>query len=88
VSSGLVKVRQCAWQNDQRAIPLRPVWVRGKTVAFHCPKSIITAQSLGFIEQFLYWKRCGGDLWLLDAKTADAVLLLQEESEKKNKNED
>jgi hypothetical protein len=68
--------------------PARPVWARGQTVAFRCPKSIITAQSLSLIEQFLYWRRCGGDLWSLDAKSADAILMLQEESVKENKNEE
>jgi hypothetical protein len=57
-------------------------------VAFQCPKSIITPQSLRFIEQFMFWKRCGGDLWSLDAKTADAVLLLQAESSKESANEE
>lgn len=62
--------------------------MRGKTLAFRCPKSIITPQSLGFIEQFFYWKSCGGDLWSLDAKSADAVLLLQEEYAEEKKNEE
>jgi hypothetical protein len=68
--------------------PVRLVWARGKTIAFRCPKSIITAQSLGFIEQFFYWKSGGGDLWSLDAKSADAILLLQEESVKESSNEE
>ena len=40
------------------------------------------------MEQFIYWKRGGGDLWSVDAKSADAILVLQEESEKENKNEE
>jgi len=44
--------------------------------------------ALGFIEQFFYWKSCGGDLWSLDAKSADAILLLQEESVKESKYEE
>jgi hypothetical protein len=67
--------------------PARPVWARGEVLAFRCPKSIITAQSLSFIEQFLYWRHGGGDLWSLDAKSADAILALQEESVKESKNE-
>lgn len=63
------------------------MWARGKTVAFRCPKSIATAQSLNFIEQFLYWRGSGGDLWSLDAKSADAILLLKEEFEKEKTNE-
>lgn len=82
-----MKLRRCAWRNDQEQSQARPVWVRGKTLAFCCPKSIITSQSFSFIEQFLYWKRCGGDLWLLDAKAVDAILLLEDESEKENRNE-
>ena len=82
----MAKARRCAWLKEEG--PARPVFARGKTVAFHCPKSIITAQSLSFIEQFVYWKRCGGDLWSLDAKSADAILVLQEESVKENKNEE
>ena len=39
------------------------------------------------MEQFLYWKRCGGDLWSFDAKTADAMLLLEDESLKEKQNE-
>ena len=82
MKSGLVKARRCAWLKDTDEFSATPVWVRGKTVAFRCPKSIITGQSLTFIEQFFYWKRCGGDLWALDAKCADALMVLQEESQK------
>jgi hypothetical protein len=88
VASGLVKIRHCAWLAENEEVPARPVFVRGRTVAFRCPKSIVTAQSLGFIELFAYWRRCGGDLWSLDAKSADALLALQEESLKESKNEE
>jgi hypothetical protein len=88
VASGLVKIRRCAWQGGNEEVPARPVFVRGGAVAFRCPKSIVTAQSLGFIELFAYWKRGGGDLWPLDAKSADALLALQEESVKESKNEE
>jgi hypothetical protein len=88
----LAKARRCAWLEDELGgkdeAPARLVWARGKTVAFRCPKSIATAQSLNFVEQFLYWRGCGGDLWSLDAKSADAILLLQEEVEKEKKNEE
>jgi hypothetical protein len=84
----LAKARRCAWLEEKEEDPARPVFARGRTVAFRCPKSIITAQSLSFIEQFLYWKRCGGDLWSLNAKSADAILALQEESVKEGKNEE
>jgi hypothetical protein len=84
----LAKARRCAWLDVKDDEPARLVWARGKTMAFRCPKSIITAESLGFIEQFFYWKSCGGDLWSLDAKSADAILALQEESVKESENEE
>jgi hypothetical protein len=88
LASGLTKTRRCAWLKANEQAPGRPVFARRRTVSFQCPKSIITAQSLTFIEQFLYWKRCGGDLWSLNAKSADAILALQEESAKENEDEE
>jgi hypothetical protein len=84
----LVKTRRCAWFEHKDEGPAHPVFTRRQTVAFRCPKSIITAQSLKFIEQFLYWRRCGGDLWSLDAKSVDAILALHDESLKETKNEE
>jgi hypothetical protein len=84
----LARARRCAWLEEKEEGPARPVFARRQTVAFQCPKSIITAQSLRLMEQFIYWKRGGGDLWSVDAKSADAILVLQEESEKENKNEE
>lgn len=43
-----------------------------------CPKSIITSQSMYFLEQFRWWKQCGGGLWHIDAKVADAVMALEQ----------
>jgi hypothetical protein len=44
----------------------------------HCPKSVITAQSLSFLDQFRWWKESGGgSLWQIDAKTADALMMLE-----------
>lgn len=44
-----------------------------------CPKSVISAQSLHFLEQFRYWKDSGrGSLSSMEAKTAEAVLVLEQ----------
>jgi hypothetical protein len=44
----------------------------------HCPKSVITAQSLHFLDQFQWWKQGGGGgLWQMEAKAADAVIVLE-----------
>jgi len=54
------------------------IWARGSVVAFHCPKSIITAQSLYFLEQFRIWKEFGGGTpWSIEAKAAEAILFLE-----------
>jgi len=44
-----------------------------------CPKSIITAQSLYFLEQFRIWKEFGGGApWEVEGKSADALLVLEQ----------
>ena len=58
--SGLEIRRRCGWlglPHDGRAAP---VWAR-KTVAIEsCPKSYITAESEGLVEEFLVRRRLGG----------------------------
>jgi hypothetical protein len=55
------------------------VWARGAVVSVRCPKSIITARSLLFLEQFRWWKELGGDVWSMEAKNAEALVLLERE---------
>ena len=44
-----------------------------------CPKSVITAQSLSFLERFRIWKAFGGGTpWSCEAKAAEAMLVLEE----------
>jgi hypothetical protein len=62
------------------------VWARDGVIACQCPKSIITAQSVSFVEQFRIWKEFGGGApWSLEAKTAEAILFLEEAWRKENK---
>jgi hypothetical protein len=45
-----------------------------------CPKSFITAQSLGWIEEFLVWKRLGLSVSFdLEARQAEAFIILEEQ---------
>jgi len=45
-----------------------------------CPKSLITAERLGWIEEFLVWKRLRLDLRSnLRARQAEAFLILEEQ---------
>jgi hypothetical protein len=81
----LVKVRNCAWaEGIESTARRRPVWTRRKIVARQCPKSIITAQSLSFLEQFRFWKELGGDPGQMDAKIADALLVIEREWRSEN----
>ena len=64
-----------------------PVWARGHVFARQCPKSVITGQSLDLLEKFRLWKLMGqGPLWNMEAKCADALLLLNEEWQKEMEN--
>ena len=48
-------------------------------ISLQCPKSVITAQSLYFIEQFKVWKHFGAtDVLSMNAKTAEAFVILEE----------
>ena len=43
-----------------------------------CPKSVITSESLYFLEVFRYWKEAGGGgLFEMEAKAAEAILILE-----------
>lgn len=45
-----------------------------------CPKSLVTAQSLEWIERFLTWKFAGSrEILRLRARDADAFLILERE---------
>ena len=55
------------------------VWARREVVSERCPKSIITAKSALFLEQFRWWKELGGDIWSMEAKNAEALLVLERE---------
>jgi len=62
---------------EQRG-PARLVWVRGRVSTEECPKSLVTPQSLEWIERFLDWRYSGGGaLNGLPAKDADAFLVLE-----------
>ena len=55
------------------------MWARNGVFSSRCPKSVITAETLYFLEQFTCWKECGGGgLWHMEAKAADAVMALEE----------
>ena len=74
-----MKARQCAWVNIENPASSRAVWARADVFSTQCPKSVITAASLSYLEQYAAWKQLGGcDPGVLDAKAADAIVLLEQ----------
>lgn len=56
------------------------VWIRGQTATEECPKSLMTPQSLEWLEKFFVWKFSGGrNLLQMPARDADALLILEQE---------
>jgi len=56
------------------------VWARGRTGTEECPKSLVTPQSLEWIEKFFTWKFAGSRaLNDMAARDADAFLILERE---------
>jgi hypothetical protein len=56
------------------------VWTRRNVSTDVCPKSTVTAQSIGWVEEFLVWKRLGLALpYDLNARQAEAFLVLEEQ---------
>lgn len=77
---GLEVKRRCGWLPLDRRGPRKVVWVRGVVGVEECPKSLVTPQSLEWIERFLAWKFAGGGrIEGLDAREADAFLMLERE---------
>ena len=58
----------------------RPVWLRRTAMTKRCPKSVITAESAAWLDEFFTWKVGGpGSLLDLPARKADAFLVLERE---------
>ena len=71
---------RCGWLPEERRGPRRLVWVRGRVATEECPKSLVTPQSLEWMERFFAWKFAGGGvLDGLPARDADAFLVLEKE---------
>lgn len=72
--------RRCGWLEAAKTTPAKVVW-SGKRIATDvCPKSLITARSIGWIEEFFVWRKLGLSLSTdMNARQAEAFLILQEE---------
>ncbi len=77
--SGLDRERRCAHLAGGASPGEKPVWSRKGVVALRCPKSLITAESLTWIEQDRVWKLLGApDYEEMNARRAAAFLTLEE----------
>jgi hypothetical protein len=76
---GLEQRRRCGWKGGLS--PVRGlVWARGAVTADACPKSIITAEMLRWIDEYYVWKLSGRtDLRRYPARMAEAFLVLEQE---------
>jgi hypothetical protein len=78
-SQGLDEKRRCAWRGASSEPP-KVVWARNGVAATACPKSIITGESLAFLEEYQARRLFGdfGHISSLPAKTADAFCLIEQ----------
>ena len=78
---GLELKRRCGWIPAALETPVKAVWARRRVAAEQCPTSLVTAQSLAFIEQFYVWRKLGpkypGEL---SAREVEAFLILEQEA--------
>ena len=55
------------------------VWSRKRVIATQCPKSLVTVESLAWIDEFHAWKLCGGgDYRTWSARQWDAFSILEQ----------
>ena len=72
--------RRCGWVPAALETAPHVVWTRRQVATDMCPKSLVTAQSLSWIEEFLVWKRLGINLpFDLGARQAEAFVILEEQ---------
>lgn len=56
------------------------MWVRGRVSISECPKSFVTAESIGWLEEFQIWKRLGyPNVTEMTARQVEAMLVLEAE---------
>jgi len=77
---GLEMKRRCGWLPEAQATAPRVVWARRRAVAEQCPRSLITGESLAWLEGFYARKKLGGPPVVeMSARQVQAFLLLERE---------
>ena len=79
-TAGLDRKRCCNFLAEPTTPETRPVWAKGRVFAKQCPKSIITAQSLVWVEEYYAWRLLGrASLTGASARQVDAFCVLEGE---------
>ena len=74
--------RRCGFLPDALETPAKVVWARRRVSTDRCPTSVVSAQSLAWIEQFYVWKRLGTNYpGELPAREIEAFLILEQEAQ-------
>lgn len=81
--SGLEEKRRCGYLGERESVAERVVWARRGVALTECPRSYISAESLGWLESWTAWKALGGGaVEGLAARAVDAFLTLEKELQK------
>jgi hypothetical protein len=71
--------RRCGWLKLPHDGREAPVWARKTVATESCPKSYITAESEGLVEDFLVRRRLGGmSFGELSARQVEGFLILEQ----------
>lgn len=80
---GLEAKRRCGYLEAAERGPAAIVWGRGDVQTDECPTSLITADSLALVEEFLVARRLGIPESLdVEARKVDAFLILRDRMER------
>lgn len=64
------------------------VWARNGAATEECPKSLVSAESIRWLEEYFVWKLAdGGDVRSMPARQVDAFLVLEQELRVENNGE-
>lgn len=81
--AGLEMKRRCSWIPEASKTPVRPVWVRNGVALNTCPRSVVTAESTGWFEEFQIWRKFGSSNYeQMEARKLEAFLVLGAELER------
>jgi hypothetical protein len=81
---GLETKRRCGFLPEDQRGEQRIVWGRKQTESEECPKSLVTGESLAFVEEFFVRRRLGiqQDFPEMEARKVDAFLILRDQMER------